>query len=163
MSIIKTIEDDLLIASSKKEEKKMKFTLEEIDLIRKRTNASYKDAKEALERAEGDIVGALAYLDEMGKAKDENYRGKNRFVERVKALIHKGNIIKLTVHDEDHKILSIPLNIVIVAAILAIHIVLIGLLIAVVLGYEITIENTEKNTKVKPGINIFKDEHNPKV
>ena len=141
----------------------MKFTLEEIDLIRKRTNASYKDAKEALERAEGDMVGALAYLDEMGKAKDEGYRGRNRFVERVKALIHKGNIIKLTVHDEDHKILSIPLNIVIVAAILAIHIVLIGLLIAVVLGYEITIENTEKNTKVKPGINIFKDEHNPKV
>lgn len=141
----------------------MKITLEEIDLIRKRTNASYKDAKEALERAEGDMVSALAYLDEMGKSKDEDYRGKNRFAERVKTLIHKGNIIKLTVQDEDNKILSIPLNIVIIAAILAIHIILIGLLIAVVLGYEITIENTEKNTKVKPSINIFKDEHNPKI
>lgn len=139
----------------------MKITLEEIDLIRKRTNASYKDAKEALERAEGDMVAALAYLDEIGKVHEE--KGKNRFIERVKALIHKGNVIKLTVYDEENKILSIPLNIVIIAAFLAIHIVLIGLIIAVVLGYEITIENTEKNTKVKPSINIFKDENSPKI
>ena len=77
-----------------KGEYEMKITLEQIDLVRKRTNASYKEAKEALERFDGDVVEALAYLDESGKAPKTEFGSRRAFMDKVRDLIHKGNITK---------------------------------------------------------------------
>lgn len=38
--------------------------LEKIDLIRERTKASYREAKEALEAADGDVLEAVVRLEE---------------------------------------------------------------------------------------------------
>ena len=41
------------------------ITLEQIDLIMKRANVTYTEAKEALEKCGGDTVEALIYLESM--------------------------------------------------------------------------------------------------
>ena len=45
----------------------MKITLEQIDFLRERANVSYKEAKEALEQSEGDMVEALVMLEKQNK------------------------------------------------------------------------------------------------
>lgn len=45
----------------------MSISIEQIDLLRKRANVGYKEAKEALEKCNGDIVEALSYLEEQNK------------------------------------------------------------------------------------------------
>ena len=42
----------------------MDITLEKIDEIRERTGLNYKEAKDLLEEAEGDVVQALIILEE---------------------------------------------------------------------------------------------------
>ena len=44
----------------------MEITLEQIDLIRQRTGAGYKEARQALERAGGSLVDALVMLEGNG-------------------------------------------------------------------------------------------------
>ncbi len=42
----------------------MGYSLKDAELIREKLDASYSEAKEALEAADGDILGALAYIEE---------------------------------------------------------------------------------------------------
>lgn len=126
----------------------MKITLEQIDLLRKRTNASYKEAKEALEQADGDIVGALAYLDEQGKAKKEKFnRGGDGLLDKIKNIFKRGNEIKLVVSKDSKDYLRVSLNIVILLAMLFHFWVvpaLLLILIITVLGYKVHFEDHAK-------------------
>ncbi|MDA8334531.1 MAG: DUF4342 domain-containing protein [Peptococcaceae bacterium] len=45
----------------------MSEELEKIDILRRRFNVGYREAREALERADGDLVGALLLLEEQAK------------------------------------------------------------------------------------------------
>ena len=68
----------------------MEITLEQIDLLRKRANVSYKEAKEALEKYNGNIVEALSYLEEQDRIKPEGGQIKNSpFVNSIKDIISK--------------------------------------------------------------------------
>ena len=42
----------------------MEITLEKIELVKDRTGVSYKEAKEALEAAEGSVVDAIIAIEE---------------------------------------------------------------------------------------------------
>ena len=42
----------------------MELTLEQIELVKDRTGASYKEAKEALEFAGGNVVDAIIYIED---------------------------------------------------------------------------------------------------
>ena len=42
----------------------MEITLEKIELVKDRTGVSYKEAKEALERANGTVVDAIIEIEE---------------------------------------------------------------------------------------------------
>ena len=53
----------------------MAVKLELIDELRKRANVSYEDAKDALEKCNGDIVEALIYLEKQNKTKTEDNCG----------------------------------------------------------------------------------------
>ena len=43
-------------------------TLEQVDKLRERANVSFADAKEALDQSNGDLLDALIYLEQNGKA-----------------------------------------------------------------------------------------------
>ena len=64
--------------------------LTKIDLIRERTGIGYKEAKEALDRAGGDIVQALIYIEEERVKLDEDIKHKGqKILEQVKEIIKK--------------------------------------------------------------------------
>ncbi len=64
---------------------------------------------------------------------------------RVRELIHKGNVRHVVVEKGGHRTVDLPLNVVIVAAILAIWAVGILLILALVGGYSIHIEDGQSD------------------
>lgn len=117
----------------------MKITLEQIDLLRKRTNVGYMQAKQALEMSNGDIVEALAYIEQTGGAA-KRLSSPEGFIDKIKQLIHKGNITKLVISKDGKTIINIPVNLVIIAAIVAIHFVIISMLAALIFGCKFSID-----------------------
>lgn len=99
----------------------MEITLEKIELVKDRTGVSYKEAKEALEAADGSVVDAIIsieeQIDEKSKGKFTGYAGS--VVEKLKEIVKKGNISKITVKKDDEIILNLPLNAGIVGAVIA--------------------------------------------
>ena len=116
----------------------MEITLEQIDLLRKRANVSYKEAKEALEKCGGNIVEALAYLEEENKLKPEKECcGHSSFFQKFKNIVGKLNKIGFTIsHDEKTK-LDIPLTIALILSIVALPISMAMLLLALFTGCKI--------------------------
>lgn len=98
--------------------------LEKIDLIRDRMDVSYKEAKEALEKAGGDLVEALVLLEEEFKeaSKTEPERIKERWrrrlqgkseeaLARLKTLVEKGTATRIRIRQGDKTVLEIPASI----------------------------------------------------
>ncbi|WP_411681570.1 DUF4342 domain-containing protein [Clostridium thailandense] len=109
----------------------MTISIEQIDLLRKRANVGYKEAKEALEKCNGDIVEALAYLEEQNKIKPERECLKDStFVKKIKNLISKANKLKLVVSKDDKTILNLPSTLAILFGIFAMPVAVTALIIA---------------------------------
>ena len=53
----------------------MEITLEKIELVKDRTGVSYKEAKEALEAADGSVVDAIIAIEETINVKKSNKAG----------------------------------------------------------------------------------------
>lgn len=99
----------------------MEITLEKIELVKDRTGVSYKEAKDALEAAEGSVVDAIIAIEE---SIDEEQTGKvnsaaSQTMEKIKNLVKKGNISKVTVKKDDETIVNIPVNVGILGAVIA--------------------------------------------
>lgn len=99
----------------------MEITLEKIELVKDRTGVSYKEAKEALEAADGSVVDAIINIeeaiDEKGKSKFTGYAGT--IVENLKAIIKKGNVSRIIVKKDDEIIMNLPVNIGIIGTVMA--------------------------------------------
>ncbi len=70
----------------------MEITLEKIELVKDRTGVSYREAKSALEEANGSVVDAIILIEEnMGTedSADENLYGNELFA-RLKKTAEKG-------------------------------------------------------------------------
>lgn len=128
----------------------MKVTLEQIDLLRKRANVSYEDAKEALERYEGDIVEALVYLEKEDKIKSKKKNEcKNDFMSKLRNIIKKGNETKLIIKNDKSTVLNIPITLAIIVTIIGTPFVIIGLIVALLTKHKISIEKIDgKNYEV---------------
>ncbi len=99
----------------------MEITLEKIELVKDRTGVSYKEAKEALEMADGSVVDAIIAIEEN---LDDKKEGKvNSYVsdmmKKIKELVNKGNISKITVVKDEESIINVPLNVGIIGAVIA--------------------------------------------
>jgi len=99
----------------------VEITLEKIELVKDRTGVSYKEAKEALEAAEGSVVDAIIDIEE-----SMDIKGKNKFaeqsaqiIEKVKEAIKKGNVARIIVKKNEEVLLNLPLNVGIVGTVLA--------------------------------------------
>lgn len=121
----------------------MEFTVEQIDLLRKRANVGYKEAKEALEKCNGNVVEALAYLEEQNKIKPEGSCFKDSsFFKKCKSIISKGNKIKLIISKNDTNILNIPLTFAVVIGIISIPFTIAAIILALLLNCKIRFEKT---------------------
>ncbi|MDU5083429.1 DUF4342 domain-containing protein [Tissierella carlieri] len=85
----------------------MEITLEQIDLIRKRANVSYKEAKEALEKFNGSIVETLSFLEEQNKIKSEGGIKDSSFMKNIQDSASKLNKINFIIYKNEKTVLNI--------------------------------------------------------
>ena len=148
-------------------------TLEQIDKVLERfPNISYAEAKEALIIADGDIIDAIIYLEQMKKssklkikAKAEEVLGKDteQIKDQLKEMLKKSNVIRIVIEKEDRTIMNIPITIGVIGLALGPLVTLVGLSAAVLGKFNIKIENEEDKTVIDLGelteekINILKN------
>ncbi len=126
----------------------MEITLEKIELVKDRTGVSYKEAKEALEKAEGSVVDAIINIEESIDVKAKSKLGEQSavIVEKVKAAIHKGNVSKIIVRKDDDVMLNLPVSVGIIGSVLAPWAAVAGII--AVFGTKCTIELVKDNGEV---------------
>lgn len=123
----------------------MEIELEKLDLVRERAKVSYKEAKEALEKSNGNVVDALIYLEQNQKGILGNISDVgNEFVEAVRDIVKKGNVNRIKIKKDDKILLDIPVNAGVVGGAIGITylpaLTAIGVIAAVVSKLEIIIE-----------------------
>ncbi len=119
----------------------MEITLEKIELVKDRTGVSYKEAKEALEAADGSVVDAIIAIEEsinISSSKKLGEQGK-AVMDAIKDLIKKGNVSKIVVKKKDGEVmLCLPVNVGIVGVLVAPLGTVVGVVAA--MGYKCVIE-----------------------
>ena len=124
----------------------MDINLEKIDQIRQRTGVSYKEAKEALERANGDVVEALIDLEEGHPKWYEKLQVEgSELVDRVRQLVREGNVSRVVVKKDDRVLLELPVTVGAIGALLLPQLAVLGVIAAVVGACTIEVE------RQKPG------------
>lgn len=87
-------------------------SLEKIDMIRERLGVSYKEAKDALDQAEGDVVKALINLEQDNKRWDNKLDDTGKKIsEYIKDIVKKGNVTKVRLKKGDKVVIEIPATI----------------------------------------------------
>ena len=67
--------------------------LYKIDIIRERLGIGYKEAKKALDSAEGDVVQAIVSLEEHDGDFENRIRDRrDRLVSQIRSIFKKGNV-----------------------------------------------------------------------
>ncbi|MGL4739680.1 MAG: DUF4342 domain-containing protein [Sarcina sp.] len=134
------------------------ITLEKVDQVIERTCVTYKEAKEALEVTQGNVLEAIIYIEEAqakeandkfyDEAQDNNSLCDKESVAEFKAwimnLVKKGTLSRIKIKKEDNILLDVPVNAGISAAAIAVLLppILVVASIAVV-GAKLTIELTK--------------------
>lgn len=98
----------------------MEITLEKIELVKDRTGVSYKEAKEALEKAEGSVVDAIISIEETIDINNKSKMGEQvaQVVEKIKEAVRKGNVSKITIKKDDEILLNLPVNVGIIGTVI---------------------------------------------
>ena len=126
----------------------MEITLEKIELVKDRTGVSYKEAKEALEAANGSVVDAIIDIEESIDIKAKSKLGEQSavIVEKIKKAIRKGNVSKIIVRKGDEVMLNLPVSVSIIGSVLAPWAAVAGII--AVFGTKCTIELVKDNGEV---------------
>jgi molybdenum-dependent DNA-binding transcriptional regulator ModE len=84
--------------------------LEKIDELRKRLHLSYREAREALERANGDLLEALVQNEADTKAdvQSELERWSARLAERVRNILRQGNVTRIIIKKDGKIVAEVP-------------------------------------------------------
>lgn len=84
--------------------------LSKIDVIRERTGVGYEKARAALAQAEGDVVGAIVFLEKQEKKQWWVVYSQD-LVSKLRELIAAGNIRTVRLKHDDKTVLEIPLTV----------------------------------------------------
>ncbi|MCL2322715.1 MAG: DUF4342 domain-containing protein [Oscillospiraceae bacterium] len=85
------------------------ITLEKIDIVRERFPLSYEEAKLYLEKADGNVVNALALVEKEDALK--NSSGKDEILNKLKKLLEKGNVTKIVIRKDGEKFFEVPITV----------------------------------------------------
>lgn len=123
----------------------MNITIELIDEMRKRTNCSYQEAKELLEKHNGDIIEAIIEFEKTQPNHSQHcsYNKNSSFRATVKRLLHKGNITRFIIEKNEETYLNIPVNILVLVALITMPIFWFYIFLGAALylmGYKIRIK-----------------------
>ena len=138
--------------------------LTKIDLLRERTGVSYKEAKEALDKVNGDVVLALIHIEDDRVKLDDDLKNKaTKIFAQIKEIIKKGNVNKIKVKKGNKTIVVFPVNvgaIGVAGAVLSPTLAIIGALgtvAALVNDYTLEIERPNGEIEIQE-IDIQRDD-----
>lgn len=143
----------------------MNIAMEQIDEMRKRTNCSYQEAKELLEKHNGDLIEAIIDFENKhgSQARNTTCDKKTKCGKKFKELVHKGFLTRIIIEKEENVIINIPVNILILAVLITMPVFWIypiAFIVIYLLGFKIRIRK-EKGQEVD--INEFVDGLGSKV
>lgn len=123
------------------------ITLEKMDILRERTGVTYGEAKQALERNNGNLVETLIDLENAKKSNwtEEFSIRSSDVVERVKELIREGNVRKIRVKHEDRVLVEIPVTFGAIGAVVLPQLAALGVLVAVFKRCTIEVIRTDES------------------
>jgi hypothetical protein len=107
-----------------------------IDEIVKRTDATYKEAKEAYEKSDEDLLNAIIYLEEK---KGKKTRSDDDVLEELKKLVKEVNASKIIVKKDEETIINLPITAGAIGLVLAPLLSIGGLTVAMLSKYEVII------------------------
>ena len=127
------------------------YTIEDIELIRRKSGISYQEAVALLDYHNGNVARALVDLERNGRIKEKadapkDKKGSNAHINveinksNVMDWIHKCFRARVKVRREETVILNISTIFAVLALLLSPHMVIIGAIIALVLGYKFSFE-----------------------
>ncbi|AAM24232.1 hypothetical protein TTE0977 [Caldanaerobacter subterraneus subsp. tengcongensis MB4] len=123
--------------------------LEKIDMIVERTGVSYKEAKEALEKANGNVVDALIYIEENRKSWTESFTvAGTEVMDKIKDLIKKGNVTKIRIKKDDKVLVEIPVTAGAISTVVIPQLTLLGAAVAFLANCTIEVEKYDKSVIV---------------
>ena len=127
----------------------MEVTLEKIELVKDRTGVTYKEAKEALEAADGNVVDAIVSIEDKtdGQTSSQKIGEKgNEIIDKIKDVVNRGNAARIRISKDDQKMLDLPLNAGVIGAIVAPWGIILG--VAASFGFNCKIEVVKEDGSV---------------
>lgn len=138
------------------------ISIEKVDAVLERVPfATYKEAKEALEKTNGDVLEAIIfieekYIDPFDDEKFEDFEEKishegEKLKDQLSELIRKSNVIRVKVEKEGKSILNLPLTVGVIGVAAMPLFALFGLSAAVLAKYSVKIVDEKSNDEVDLG------------
>lgn len=157
------------------------YTIEDIELIRRKSGISYQEAVALLDYHNGNLARALVDLERNGRIKEgadapkskphvsATVNGKPVNKSAVMDLIHKCFRARVKIRREDTPILNVSALFAVLSLLISPHLVIIGAIVSLVLGYKFSFdkhdhafdgENLERTVRnaaenVKTSVNDF--------
>ncbi|QUH21036.1 DUF4342 domain-containing protein [Alkaliphilus sp. B6464] len=126
----------------------MDINLEKVDIVRERTGVSYKEAKEALEQNNGDVVESIIAIEEKNGKTWMNTMSLagNEVIEKLKYLIKKGNVSRVMLKRDGEILLNVPVTAGAIGVMLAPIVSLLG--VSAAIATKTTIEIIKNNGEI---------------
>jgi len=129
------------------------ITLEKVDKVKERMDVSYEEAKDALQKCNGDVLEAIIFIEKNNVKEEckfkENIKDTislDELKSSIKELIDKGNVTRIKIRKDDKEIADIPVNAGVAGAVIGViipQILAIGVIAAI--ASKITIEITKED------------------
>lgn len=127
------------------------YTIEDIELIRRKSGISYQEAVALLDYHNGNVARALVDLERNGRIKEErdipkskpasaSAKSKSSNKSAVMELLHKCFRARVKIRREDTPILNISAIFAALSVLISPHLVIVGAIVALLLGYKISFE-----------------------
>ncbi|MCF6466537.1 DUF4342 domain-containing protein [Clostridium sp. Cult2] len=144
----------------------MGISLEKVDMVVDRTGVTFAEAKEALEKTDGDVVDAIILIEKSRTSWSDDMADKSQqMIDKVKEILRKGNVTKITVKKDEEILMNIPVTAAALGSIISAPLALIGLGSAIISKCTIEVlkedgEIININNLVSKNININRDDFN---
>ncbi len=119
----------------------MEVTLENTEIVKDRTGCTYKEAKEALEEADGSVVDAIIAIEEKqadeGSSEAAERKEDHVLLKKMKELVEKGNVSRILVSRNGRTLVNFPVTVSVIGAVLVPWGAILGVIAAMGTGCNI--------------------------
>lgn len=139
--------------------------LQKIDGILKRTNATYAEAKQALDDANDDVLEAVILIENKKSSQSFQSSSKQKgdqILDQIKNVISRGNATKISIKKNNETIINIPITAGLIGALISPFLAAAGVTTALLTQCSVEITQDDGNVidlnqKVENGMNTVKN------